>query len=629
MRTYRIFGPAFAGIVLTVQALPCYGQATSYTISTYVGTSPGSGAPANAGFSGDGAAPAGAKLFSPVAVALDANRDLYIADSGNNRIRKVSGGKINTIAGSGAAGSSAGYAGDGGAATAAMLSNPYGVRVDAAGNVYLSDIDNQVVRRIDAKSGTISTVAGVNGNYGYFAQQDGGPAASAYLDKPVGLAFDAAGNLYIGDSSNDRVRYISTDGKMHTLAGANQWNTYGGDGGPANEASLYHPFGVAVDAAGNVYIADADNNRVRKVSTDGTITTVAGNGTAGFSGDGAPATKAQLNRPWDVAVDSSGDVFIADYNNQRIRLVDVSGNITTVAGSTGAGYSGDGGAATSAKLNYPTGVAVDWSNGNVYIADSSNNVIRQLTPTGPAIGAGVFTASGFGGAKTIAPGSWIEIYGSNLAFDRRSWTASDFKGTAAPTSLDGVSVTIGGQAAYIDYISGTQINALVPSNVGTGQQAVVVKNAAGSTAAFNVTVNAVQPGLLAVPAFRIGSTQYAVALTTDGNTFLLPPGAIQGLTTQRASVGQTIVLYGVGFGPVTPGVADGQPAPAQTSLTTALHVFIGGVEAKVSYAGLTPGSYGLYQFNVVVPQVPAGDQVPLTFSLGGTAGAQTLYVPIG
>jgi uncharacterized protein (TIGR03437 family) len=634
LKTFRILGPALTGIVLFLQALPCHAQASSYNISTYVGTSPGTGSPATAGVSGDGGVPAGAKLFSPVAVALDSAHDLYIADSGNNRIRKVSGGKINTVAGSGAAGSNAGYAGDGGAATSALLRNPYGVRVDSAGNIYISDIDNQVVRKVDGKSGTISTVAGVNGNYGYFQNQDGGPAVSAYLDKPLGLAVDTAGNLYIGDSNDDRVRYVDPKGNIHTFAGANQWNItpgsqawagYGGDGGPAIAASLYHPYGVAFDASGNMYIADSDNNRIRKVSTDGTITTVAGNGTAGFSGDGGLAVNAALNRPWDVAVDSSGDLFIVDYNNQRIRMVDVSGTINTIAGSTGTGYSGDGGPATSAKLNYPTGIAVDWSNGNVYIADSSNNVIRLLTPTSPVISAGVFTASGFGGFTAITPGTWIEIYGSNLAFDRRSWASSDFQGVTAPTALNG---TIGGQSAYVDYISGTQINALVPSNVSTGQQAVIVKNAVGSSAGFNVTVNALQPGLLAVPSFKIGSTQYAVALTTDGKSYILPPGAIAGLSAQRAAVGQTIVLYGVGFGPVTPTVSNGQPAPAQTAVTTSLHVFVGGVEAKVSYAGLTPGSYGLYQFNVVIPQVPAGDQVPLTFTLGGTAGTQTLYLPI-
>jgi uncharacterized protein (TIGR03437 family) len=598
----------------------CYGQATSYTISSYVG-----GSATSSTTLGDGLAPASAKLVAPLAVALDSQHNLYIADSGNNRIRKVSGGKVSTVAGSTSIGA---YAGDGGAATSATLHTPFAVRVDSAGNIYIADIDNQVVRKVDAKSGNISTVAGVNGNYGYFQNQDGGPAVNAYLDKPAGLAIDAAGNVLISDSNDDRVRYIAPNGNLYTFAGANQWDTFGGDGGPANAASLFHPYGLAVDGQGNVYIADSANNRVRKVATDGTITTVAGTGTAGFSGDGGPAVNAKLNRPWDVAVDSSGDLYIADYNNQRIRLVDGSGTITTIAGNGGVGYTGDGAAATSAQMNYPTGVAVDVTNGNVYIADSGNNVIRQLTPTAPVISGGVYTASGFGAFNTIAPGTWIEIYGSNLAFDRRTWASSDFQGTAAPTQLNGTTVTVGGQQAYIDYISGTQINALVPSNVSTGQQAVVVKNAVGASAGFNVTVTATGPGLLALPAWKIGGTQYVTALTTDGRTFILPPSAIAGIPSQRAAVGQTIVLYGVGFGPVAPSVQDGQPPSGQTALTNSLHVFLGGVEAQVTYAGMVAGSYGLYQFNVVVPQVPAGDQVPLTFTLGGTAGKQTLYVPV-
>jgi uncharacterized protein (TIGR03437 family) len=385
---------------------------------------------------------------------------------------------------------------------------------------------------------------------------------------------------------------------------------------------------VAVDTAGNLYIADSANNRIRKVATDGTITTVAGNGTAGFAGDGGPAVNAQLNRPWDVAVDSSGDLFIADYNNQRIRLVDVTGTITTIAGTTGLGYAGDGGAATSAKLNFPTGVAVDLSNGNVYIADSGNNVIRLLTPTAPSISTGVFSASGFGGFTSIAPGTWIEIYGTNLAFDRRSWQSSDFQGTTAPTNLGGTTVTVGGQSCYVDYISGSQVNALVPSNVATGQQPVIVKTAAGASAGFNITVNSIQPGLLAIPQWKIGSTQYVVALTTDGKTYILPPGAISGLTAAKATVGETIVLYGVGFGPTSPSTPDGQPASQQNSLTNTLKVSIGGQPAQVTYQGLAPGFYGLYQFNVVVPQVPVGDQ-PLTFTLGGTSSTQTLYLPIG
>ncbi len=617
----------FAGWIL-LQPVPGRAQASSFNISTYAGSTAGT-----AGSTGDGQTPTNALLNQPVAVALDASGNLYIADSGNHKIRKISGGKIGTVAGNG----TPGYGGDGGSAVNANLNIPYGVRVDGSGNLYIADLANDVVRRVDGKSGNISTFAGVNGSYGYFANQDGGPASRASLDQPVGLAYDAAGNIYIGDSHNDRVRYVDPNGNIHTLAGANQWQitpgsspwtSYGGDGGPAIAATLYYPSGVAVDAAGNVYIADSQDNRVRKVTPNGIITTVAGTGIAGFSGDGGPAVNAQLNRPWDVAVDAAGDLYISDYGNHRIRLVDASGNITTVAGSTGYGYSGDGGAATSAKLNYPTGIALDPANGNLYIADSSNNVIRVLTPTAPSIDH-IISASGYGGFHAAAPGSWIEIYGTNLAFNRRTWTTADFQGAKAPTALDNVSVTIGGQPAYVYYISGTQISALVPMGVGTGQQPVVVKNAAGQTAAFNITVNATEPGLLAPTSFNISGTPYVVALATDLTTFILPPGAIPGITSERAKPGQTIVLYGIGFGPVSPAAQDGQIVSQSSTLATPLQVSIGGQPAQVTYQGLVQGDVGLYQFNVVVPQVPAGDKVPLTFTLGGTPGTQTLYVAIG
>jgi len=403
---------------------------------------------------------------------------------------------------------------------------------------------------------------------------------------------------------------------------------YGGDGGPAVPCNLNMPIGVGVDGKGNVYIADSENHRIRMVTPRGIITTVAGNGTAGYSGDGGPATGAQLNRPWAIAVDSAGDIYIADYNNSRIRLVNTQGIITTIAGGIGAGYSGDGGPALKAMLNFPTGLALD-TNGNLYVADSSNNVIRLLTPTTPAIaGGGVVSASGFGALPVVAPGSWIEIYGTNLALDNRSWLASDFQGATAPTSLDGTTVTIGGQNAFVDYISGGQINAQVPSNVATGQQQVVVKNASGTSASFNVTVNATAPGLYAPAFLNVGGIQYAGATFTDFSTFVAPPGANPYGNSQRAKAGQTIVLYGVGFGAVTPAIPAGQIVSAANTLASPVQVSIGGVPATVTFQGLAGGSIGLYQFNVTVPNVPAGDKVPLTFTQGGAAGTQTLYIAV-
>ena len=215
--------------------------------------------------------------------------------------------------------------------------------VDASGNLYIADTGNNRIRKVSA-TGIITTVAG-NGSAGYSG--DGGPATSAQLDGPEGVAVDGSGNLYIADTCNNRIRKVSATGIITTVAG-NGSAGYSGDGGPATSAQLSLPAGVAVDGSGNLYIADSGNNRIRKVSATGIITTVAGNGSPGYSGDGGPATSAQLNQPAGVAVDASGNLYIADSSNNRIRKVSATGIITTVAGNGFDGYSGDGGPATSA-----------------------------------------------------------------------------------------------------------------------------------------------------------------------------------------------------------------------------------------------------------------------------------------
>jgi uncharacterized protein (TIGR03437 family) len=302
-----------------------------------------------------------------------------------------------------------------------------------------------------------------------------------------------------------------------------------------------------------------------------------------------------------------------------------------VAGTGKFGSLGDGGAATSAQLNTPTGVALDAA-GNLYVADSQNSRVRQLTPdksATPSMQPGaVISASGFGAFSSAAPGSWIEIYGSNLARNTRLWRAADFDGVNAPTSLDGTSVTIGGQAAFVAYISPTQVNAQVPSNVGTGPQQITVTTAAGISAPFTLNLNLTQPGLWAPPPFQIGGKAYVGALFTDFATFALPSGAIAGVTSRPARPGETVVLYGTGFGAVTPSVDAGVVVQQSNALTTPIQVFFGGAAAQVTYAGLAPTTVGLYQFNVVVPSVAASDSVPLTFTLGGTAGLQTLYIAV-
>jgi sugar lactone lactonase YvrE len=298
-------------------------------------------------------------------VGIDADGILYIADNGNNRVLRVdSSGTISTVAGIG----TRGFSGDGGLATEAQLSEPAGVAVDAAGNLYIADLGNNRVRRVDRSSGTISTVAGI-GTAGFSG--DGGLAIAAQISEPAGVAVDAAGILYIADLGNNRVRRVDrSSGTITTVAGTGTAG-FSGDGGLATEAQLDYPAGVAVDAADNLYIADNDNDRVRRVDlSSGTITTVAGTGTQGFSGgDGGLATEAQLYYPAGVAVDAADNLYIADSGNHRVCRVDLSsGTITTVAGTGTAGFSGDDGPAIIARLDHPRDVAVDAA-GNLYIAE--------------------------------------------------------------------------------------------------------------------------------------------------------------------------------------------------------------------------------------------------------------------
>jgi len=306
---------------------------------------------------------------------------------------------ISTFAGNGVSG----YTGDGGQATVAEINSPYGVSVDAHGNVYIADTLNSVVRKVDP-SGNITTIAG-NGIQGFSG--DGGPATSAWLYNPTRAVADTAGNVYIADYYNSRIRKVDTSGTITTFAGTGN-QTFGGDGGPATAADLNLPYSVAVDSSGNVFIMDTWNNRVRKVNSSGTITTVVGTGFSGVLGDGGPATSAQLNEAEDIVVDGHGNLFIVDYGNSRIRKVDTAGIITTIAGNSNNGYSGDGGAATSATLNQPTGVAVAAS-GNVYIADFQNNRIRKVDTSGTITtfaGTGTFSYLGDGGPPASAGLSW-------------------------------------------------------------------------------------------------------------------------------------------------------------------------------------------------------------------------------
>ncbi len=373
------------------------------------------GMPGHAGYSGDNGPSTSAMLNDPQGVALYGSW-LFVADRGNNRVRLVdaTSGNIVTVAdssslsrpaglalnffstqlyiadtghrrvgvmnvGSGPVTTAAGngslsWSGDGAAATSAQLGSPYAVTFDPSGNEYVADNQDNVIRKVDL-DGNITTVAG-NGIAGFAG--DGGPANVAELNDPRGLAADQAGNVYISDTGNQRVRELRTDGTITTVAG-NGSAGFSGDGGAATSARINYARGLAVDGLGSVYIADTANDRVRKFTVGGSMNTFAGNGTAGFSGDG-PAAGVRLNLPRGLAFDSAGHLFISDSGNNRVREV-TNGNMATVAGDGVAGAAGDGGPATSAELNDPFGVGVDAA-GNLYIADTLNNRIRLVSGSG-------------------------------------------------------------------------------------------------------------------------------------------------------------------------------------------------------------------------------------------------------
>lgn len=339
------------------------------------------------GYSGDDGPATNAELSTPTGVAFDGGRNMFIADSKNNVIRRVdaSTGVITTIAGNGIAG----YSGDGGPATSAQLNGPTHAVFDRTVNLYITDANNNRIRKVDSSTGLITTVAG-NGISGFSG--DGGPATSAELNFPDGVGLDSEGNLYIGDAANNRIRKINvTTGVITTVAG-NGFAGYAGGGGLATNAELNFPSRPAIDNFGNIYIADYSNNRVRKVdASTNIITTVAGDGTAGYSGDGGSAAYAQLNGPLSVTVDAAGNLYIGDLNNERIRVVNTTtnqatllgvtiqpGEIETVAGNGITGYAGDGGSALNAYLNFPTGLLID-PQGNLYFADANNNAVRLVT----------------------------------------------------------------------------------------------------------------------------------------------------------------------------------------------------------------------------------------------------------
>lgn len=563
------------------------GQATlivAFEPASVIITAVGKG---TSGSSDSGVAPATALLRLPSDVDVGPDGSIYIADSGNQRVWKVTtDGVVTSFAGNGMLGSS----GDGGPGANATLNMPCAVAADSNGNVYISDTLNQRVRRV-AADGTITTVAGT-GEEGYAG--DDGPAVAAHLNSPVGVAVDTAGNVYIADANNNRIRKVRvSDGKITTIAGNGQVG-FGGDGGPATSALLNFPTGVAVDEIGNVYIADIENVRIRRVSTDGNISTIAGNGTAGFAGDDGPATAARLNQPYLLRVDKARNLYIADSANQRVRRVALNtGIISTIAGNGTLGSAGDGGAPQNAQLNLPSGVGIDQV-GSIYIADYGNNRIRRILPLSAVRVVVSVSAASFSGSSGLAPEAIAATFGTDQA------TAVHVASTTPlPLSLGGTTVLVKdslgvGRLAQLFFVSAGQVNFLVPAGTANGTATITVTNAQGKVSIGTAAVSSVAPGVFSANSDGQG---VAAALTLrirgDGSQVL------EQVAGFNAAEGKFVALP-IDLGPPTDQVfllIFGTGLRFNSALTN-VSASVDGVLEEVLYAGAQGAFAGLDQVNV-------------------------------
>ncbi len=512
---------------ITVQASTAAPSSTTVNVTLTVAAGEGQGGiittiagNGTSGYSGDGAPAALAELYSPAGVAVDGSGNVFVADGANHAVRKISAaGVITTVAS---------FSGGTPSAPGEVVLED--VAVDASGNLFIADGINQVVRKLSS-NGTITIVAG-NGTQGYSG--DGGLATAASLNWPEGLAADSNGNLFIADSYNNRVRKVSANGIITTVAGTGA-EAFSGDGGPASLASLFLPGGLALDTSGNLFIADWGNNRVRKVSASGAITTVAGigptptpcntpgvctlsPGCAGFSGDGGPATSASVCAPNSVAVDAAGDLFIADTGNSRIRQVSASGTITTVAGDGNIGFSGDGGPATSASLNQPVGVALD-AIGNIFIGDTFNNRVREVTGAGsmavPVI-SNLSPSSATAGESAFT----LTVNGSGFV----NGSTVDWNGSAVPTTYVSSGELTASIPASLIASAGTAAITVVASGAATSNVVTFTINPQSSSGAAPTELFVQQSKLVGSGAVNnpIGAFEgYSVALSGDGNTALI------------------------------------------------------------------------------------------------------------
>jgi uncharacterized protein (TIGR03437 family) len=590
---------AFAadGSLLVAQTFGVLRIDSKGTVSNFAGINPEAG---------DGGSAPNAILAYPSYVASDGKGGFVLSDGANGRIRAVtSAGVISAVAGTD---EFSGSSGDGGPAKSAGIAFVRGLTMDAAGNIYIAQGAFQTPSTFELRR---ITPAGIINQFG-----------SSTLALPSGLAVDPGQHfLYVSEANGNRIVKVDlSSGTATTFAGQGTPGTTGtagfaGDGGPAANAQFSSPGQIAVDGAGNVYVADGGNARIRRISASGNlIQTVAGNGSFTYSGDGGPATAASISLFVGMTVDSAGDIFFSE--GLRIRRVDaVSGIVNTIAGGAIGGFAGDGGPAISARFADAEGMAAD-SQGNLYFADLLNHRVRVLSPPNatPLI-TSVDTAGGF---PDIAQNSWTEIKGANLAPASVgagiTWSnAPDFASGRMPTQLSNVSATVNGNPAYTYFVSPTQINVLTPLDSTLGPVPIVVTNGTNSSAPFTATLRAAAPSFL-----LFGGTQYDAAL--HANYSLLGPASLSvpGYSFTPAQIGEAVSLYATGFGlPVTTLVSGSSTQSG--ALPSLPAVLINGAPAPATFAGVI--SPGLYQLNVTIPAAAVSGDNSLSVSYGGYTSA--------